>query len=355
MTKKSKGQISEKLRFHADEWVEVRSVEAILGTLDEGGRLDGLPFMPEMLQFCGKRFRVYKSAHKACDTIGDHGCLRMDGAVHLEGVRCDGLAHGGCQAGCMIFWKNAWLKPVGGRESQTKQPSAARLSGARRGLEALARAIRAPNIEETEAEVRYSCQATSLLDATTPLRWWDLRQYVKDITSGNVSLRDFLRYTSIAVFNIVMRRLRLEGRHAYPAYPYVPGLAGEKTPTEVLNLQPGELVQVRSRNEIMHTINAQRKNRGLSFDVEMEPYCGKTYQVLRRVERIIDEKTGKMIKISRDCLILNGVTCSGCLSRSRLFCPRGIYPYWREIWLRRANGARSGQPLKQELTNLSES
>jgi hypothetical protein len=188
-----------------------------------------------------------------------------------------------------------------------------------------------------ETEVRYSCQATRLLEATTPLRWWDVRQYPKDITSGNVSLRDFLRYTGIAVFNIVMRYIRFENRRAYPSYPYVPGLAGKKTPTEVLNLQPGEVVQVRSRNEIMRTIDAFRKNRGLSFDVEMEPYCGKTYRVLRRVQKIIDEKTGKMINISRDCLILEGVACGGCLSRGRLFCPRSIYPYWREIWLRRVS------------------
>lgn len=118
-----------------------------------------------------------------------------------------------------------------GRESEGKQASAMRLSGARPGLnldlEALARATRAPAIE---AAARYSCQATSLLEATTPLRWWDLRQYVMDIVSRNVGLRDFLRYVGIAAFNIVMRRIRFERRHAYPSYPYVPGLAERETP-----------------------------------------------------------------------------------------------------------------------------
>ena len=37
-------------------------------------------------------------------------------------------------------------------------------------------------------EPTYSCQATRLPYFTTPLRWWDIRQYVEDYTSGNVTL-----------------------------------------------------------------------------------------------------------------------------------------------------------------------
>src|SRR5689334_257702 len=91
------------------EWVEVRSKEEILRTLDYKGQLDGMPFMSEMFQFCGKRFQVYKRAHKTCDP--DYRSRRIHRAVHLE-TRCDGQAHGGCQAGCLLFWKEAWLKPV---------------------------------------------------------------------------------------------------------------------------------------------------------------------------------------------------------------------------------------------------
>ena len=32
----------------------------------------------------------------------------------LEDLRCDGSAHDGCQAECRVFWKEAWLKRVGG-------------------------------------------------------------------------------------------------------------------------------------------------------------------------------------------------------------------------------------------------
>jgi hypothetical protein len=106
-----------------------------------------------------------------------------------------------------------------------------------------------------------------------------------------------------------------------------------------LNLQPGDFVQVRSRNEIVPTLDKNGRNRGLSFDREMLPYCGGTYRVKDRVQRIIDERTGRMIHISRDCLILEDVVCSGERSVGRLFCPRQIYPYWREAWLRQVDEA----------------
>ena len=57
------------LNLRVGEWVQVRSAEEIMATLDESGCVDGLPFMPEMLQYCGRVFRVFKSAHKTHDTI----------------------------------------------------------------------------------------------------------------------------------------------------------------------------------------------------------------------------------------------------------------------------------------------
>ena len=85
--------------------VEVRSEAEILATLNEKGTLDKLPFMPEMLQYCGRRFRVASVAHKTCDTATFIMGRRMRDAVFLEDLRCDGSAHGGCQARCLLFWK----------------------------------------------------------------------------------------------------------------------------------------------------------------------------------------------------------------------------------------------------------
>jgi hypothetical protein len=77
----------ETLDLKIGELVELRSPSEILATLDERGRLDALPFMPEMLQFAGRRLRVSKRAFKTCDQVKNSGMYRMERTVHLEGVR----------------------------------------------------------------------------------------------------------------------------------------------------------------------------------------------------------------------------------------------------------------------------
>jgi hypothetical protein len=92
-----------RLGLRVGELVEVRSEEEILATLDDNAELDSLPFMPEMLEYCGARFTVYKVAHKLCDTMTATGMRRMRDAVHLAGVRCDGvpdLLEGGVAPPC---------------------------------------------------------------------------------------------------------------------------------------------------------------------------------------------------------------------------------------------------------------
>ena len=97
-------------------------------------------------------------------------------------------------------------------------------------------------------------------------------------------------------------------------------------------MQPGELVRVKSLEEIVATLDVNNVNRGMSFDGEMVRYCGQEFRVLRRVEQIIDERTGKMLRFKNPCVVLEDVTCVAAYHRQ---CPRGIYPYWREIWLER--------------------
>jgi len=52
------------------------------------------------------------------------------------------------------------------------------------------------------------------------------------------------------------------------------------------------------------------------------------------VNRILDEKTGKMMNLRYPCIVLEGVVCKSDFHR---LCPRAIYPYWRENWLQRAS------------------
>ncbi|MGF7239483.1 MAG: hypothetical protein ACQSGP_31680, partial [Frankia sp.] len=77
------GQSARSARLKIGDLVEVKSREEILATLDERGEIDSLPFMPEMLSFCGQRFSVHRLALKLCDTVNSSGFHRMDRAVHL--------------------------------------------------------------------------------------------------------------------------------------------------------------------------------------------------------------------------------------------------------------------------------
>jgi hypothetical protein len=104
-------------------------------------------------------------------------------------------------------------------------------------------------------------------------------------------------------------------------------------------LQPGELVRVKSYEEILSTVNFQMMNRGLFFDGEMVPYCGGTYRVKARVSKFIDEKTGKMKYMKTPGVMLEDVWCGSCYSTKRMFCPRAIYSWWREAWLERVEAA----------------
>jgi len=125
--------------------------------------------------------------------------------------------------------------------------------------------------------------------------------------------------------------------------PRSEGSSGETTPTTRLDLRAGDVVRVKSYADILATCDRSNRNRGMRFDPEMVPYCGGTYRVLKRVTRIINEMTGRMATLSNACIVLQGVVCRGRYSQCRLFCPRSIYPYWREIWLERIRPAEPVQ------------
>jgi hypothetical protein len=291
--------------------------------------------MPEMLQYCGRRFRVYKRADKTCDNIQSWSMRRMKNSVFLQDIRCNGSSHGDCQADCLIFWKEAWLKRVD--DPNPPQPPA-------NGGCTLDTLLHSTRAERSGEEPTYSCQATQLREFTSDLRWWDLRQHVRDITSRNLrpecgspSKSDQLLETILSVMTVVRGIIistfnSIQGRRHTSRYPFIEGKTA-KSPLCDLKLRPGELVKIKSKEEIIGTLNDSNRNRGLLFEGEMLRHCNGIYKVRRRVDRIIDEKTGKMLDMKNPCIILEDVFCQGDYHN---YCPRAIYSYWREGWLERA-------------------
>ena len=126
-----------------------------------------------------------------------------------------------------------------------------------------------------------------------------------------------------------------------------------RAPTSSLNLQPGEIVRVKSYEEILRTLDHENMNRGMRFDGEEVPFCGRTYRVRNRVEKFIDERTGKLRTMKTPAVILEGVYCQGRYSSHRMFCPRGILSWWREVWLDRVHEGASQMSYEKEPDHAS--
>lgn len=350
-------------RFRAGDIVEIRSKEEILATLDRTGCVEGLPFMPEMLKFCGQRVSVRAVAHKTCETaLKTYQGRRLQSAVHLDNLRCDGAAHGDCQADCTLFWKDIWLKPVSGTMPAKGAVASSDTSAPDWDEERLIAASKSQ--QSVDGKDYYVCQATKLYDATKPLAWWDLRQYAYDVITGNHTLGRVFRVTWLGSLRAIVRfadsnryvwhlkpvrwiaRSFSEWMHRLLMGRGMPTLFNtmsplQRTPTGRLGLKPGELIRIKQKQEIEKTLDRSGKNRGLSFDpAEMAPYCGGTYRVRRSVTTLLDEATGERLEMKEPCIILEDVVCKSEVSNCRLNCPREFYAFWRELWLERVDEAR---------------
>ena len=319
--------------IRAGDLVELRSPSKILSTLDPNGCADGLPFMPEMLPFFGRRLRVTARLERVCDTHTWSGTRRFEDTVVLEDLRCDGTAHEGCGAKCRLFWRESWLRPATA-EASVEQLDAIAGDPAFAELERVTR--RATTRPSGRSERIFRCQATELLTASVAVRWWSPVSLLRELRSGNVGLRRFVRVMAGAVGHQVHRRILRRGVREGVTPATDPGASA-------LDLRVGQRVRVRSREEISRTVDASLKTRGLYFDFpEMGRCCGKVSSVLSRVERFIDEPSGRMVELASDAYILDGLTCSGDYSTKRWFCPRAICFWWRECWLEPLGDGSSG-------------
>jgi hypothetical protein len=295
--------------------VRVRPLEEIAATLDANGCLDGLPFMPEMAKFCGTTGTVFRYVDKIYDYGGRKDLRRMKDAVLLAGLRCDGSAHDGCQARCYLLWKTAWLT--------TADAVPAASGKAPIGL--------GPTFVKQGDQKKYVCQFTELVRASSPMSPRDPRRDLRPLIGGNVTIGAFAVAMLTRLFNVAQR---LRGGIGFPANR--PGSSGVTLRTD-LNLQPGEVVRVREPEQIFETLDRVGKNRGLWFDRDMLKHTRQQFKVLARVDRIIDDASGRMRPMKTPCIVLDGVDASGEVLE---FCPQHDLVFWREAWLERSAPAK---------------
>jgi hypothetical protein len=275
--------------------------------------------MPEMVEFCGKRFQVSNRVVKTCTSGTKAGSsmrvFRTDDVVLLDGLRCSGADHDGCQKACVIFWREAWLRGV-------DDPAVQAVVGVGRE-QLLAR------LKTSTGPQSYFCQAGELLKATDHLsRGERFTKCFSEIRTGNCSIWEMAgRIGTWLIWRI--RRVFLGA--------YARG-TNKSTPVECLNLQAKEWVEIKPIEIIIRTLDKTANNRGLWFSPDMRLLCGQRRQVEKRVDKIITDGTGQMRQL-RNTVFLEGSYC-GCAHVAFGGCSRREYVYWREIWLDRADDSR---------------
>ncbi len=306
------------LNLRPGDFVEVKSPGEILRTLDESGTLERLPFMPEMADFCGRRFRVSKRVVKTCYYGTSSGMRKFpaEDVVLLDGLRCSGAAHDGCQKACTIFWREAWLRKV--EKLDTVESSVNPENG---------KWLRA-RLKTSTGPKTYFCQASEILNSTIELsRWERFGKCFSDIRAGNCGVLEMAHRIGVWLY--------WRARKAFLGV-YARG-SRKATPAESLNLQSGEWIEIKSVDSIAETLDERGHNRGLSFTPAMGRSCGGKYRVERKLEKIIVDGTGEMREM-RNTSFLEGLMC-GCDCVAFGGCPRNEYAYWRDIWLRRVEPA----------------
>ena len=293
--------------------VRVKNIQDIFSTLDESGALDGLPFMPEMAAFCGQTLVVARRAEKTC--VDGHSEafreFRNNDVVLLEDVRCTGAYHDNCQRGCMHFWKEAWL-------DKTNDDTDFNFST----NEVLDSDLLLQLPVKNEAGI-YQCQSANLERATVKLpRVKRLAKILREVRVGNHSF--------FKAVGMLLQVLKWKVRGL--VLGKFPSGSLKKTPSESLNLQPGDWVVVKPYREILSTLDKEGKNRGMRFDLDQRMFCEKKYRVKSRLDKMIREDSGKMLK-PQNTVILEGVYCQCIFATGG--CPRMEAFYWREIWLER--------------------
>jgi hypothetical protein len=305
------------MHLRPGDLVEVRRPDEIVSLLDAEGKTGGLPFMPEMIEHCGQRYRVFRRAEKTCVEGSPDGIRQFPArdVVFLDTLRCSGAAHDGCGRSCLFFWKEAWLRPVAPDAPAAPPPDDPELQRA-------AAALREQLITR-RPDGRYLCQSSELPLATSHLSAWGrLGTCLRDILVGTYPPQRMARLIAIPLWS----KLKEVFVDRYPRS------TATETPTLSLGLQPGEWIRIRPLAEISSTLDRQARNRGLQFSHDLASQCGRSFRVRQRLDRMIIEGTGKMVTM-KNTVLLEGAMCP--CQQVVGGCPRLDHIYWREIWLER--------------------
>ena len=181
--------------------------------------------MPQMFEYCGLKVPESTSEHTrpAMHPAPSGGSSFRMASISSSAETAE--AFGGCQAGYLLFWKEAWLKPVDAEaraqadKEFVAQRSSPRPLAAPRTVSGGQQSAPRPQGEPT----RYSCRGAEVLDFARPWKWWDARQYTEDWCgvqgevgrAGPLALSTFRRSEAACSFRAARKN---SGRPAQPAW-----------------------------------------------------------------------------------------------------------------------------------------
>jgi hypothetical protein len=97
------------------EYVQVKSLEEILQTLDVNFKNKGLMFTKELIPYCGVTSKVKKIVNKTINEVDGEMLYSSRGSVILEDVICTGFLSDKryfCPRSCYPYWREIWLKRI---------------------------------------------------------------------------------------------------------------------------------------------------------------------------------------------------------------------------------------------------
>ena len=96
---------------------------------------------------------------------------------------------------------------------------------------------------------------------------------------------------------------------------------------------PGEVVNVKSREDISQLLNNENKLDGFLFMEQMWQFCGSTYPILKVVKSIFNEHKKRTYRPTANIYILDHILCDGNVSQFQFTCDHACFLLWHEDWL----------------------
>ncbi len=130
------------------------------------------------------------------------------------------------------------------------------------------------------------------------------------------------------------RKLKMQSARLVQSFSKLAGRGNAPPRVETVSIRAslaaGDLVRVRSEEEIRATLNTWNELKGCMFMDAQRQYCGTAQRVLKSVERFVDERDYR-VKRAKGLILLDALICEGTPDYGR--CDRACFYFWREEWL----------------------